>query len=85
MTWGRPHVIVKDNNRDRADNSDGANYFLLGLEHGMDVTAGTIETGGAMGDLSGYKMTLTGMERIAAPFIIPDPDTAGFTIVPAYT
>ena len=43
--------------------------FAAGLEHGMDVSGGTIVTGGAMGDLSGYTLTLTGMERIPANFI----------------
>lgn len=72
MSWGRPHVIIKDNN---------GNFFLAGLEHGMDVTGGTIVTGGAFGDLSGYTLTLTGMEKIPAPFL--DNGMTGFTIVPA--
>ena len=45
------------------------NVFVAGLEHGMEVTGGTIVTGGAMGDLSGYTLTLTGMERKPANFI----------------
>ena len=72
LSWGRPHVIVKDNN---------GNYFLGGLEHGMDVSGGTVVTGGAMGDLSGYTLTLTGMEKIPANFLDADPTTTGFTIV----
>ena len=35
----------------------------------MDVTGGTIVTGGAMGDLSGYTLTLTGMEKVPANFL----------------
>ena len=72
MAWGRPHVIVKDNN---------GNHFLAGLEHGMDVTGGTIVTGAAMNELSGYTLTLTGMERTPANFLDADPATVGFTIV----
>jgi hypothetical protein len=72
LSWGRPHVIIKDNN---------GNYFLAGLEHGMDVSGGTVVTGGAMGDLSGYTLTLTGMEKLPANFIETDPTTAGFTVV----
>lgn len=72
LSWGRPHVIIKDNN---------GNYFLAGIEHGMDVSGGTVVTGGAMGDLSGYTLTLTGMEKLPANFIETDPTTAGFTVV----
>lgn len=71
LAAGRPHVIVKDNN---------GNYFLAGLEHGMDVTGGTIATGTAMGDLTGYTLTLTGMERKPANFLDADPATVGFTV-----
>lgn len=60
LAFGRPHVLVEDYN---------GNVFVAGLEHGMEVTGGTIVTGGAMGDLSGYTLTLTGMERKPANFI----------------
>ena len=42
------------------------NFFLVGREHGADVTGGTIVTGAAMGDLSGYTLTFSGMERLPA-------------------
>ncbi len=35
----------------------------------MEVTGGTIVTGAAMSDLSGYTITFTGMERKPAQFI----------------
>ena len=72
LSFNRPHVIIKDNN---------GNYFLSGIEHGMDVSGGTIVTGGAMGDLSGYTLTLTGMEKAPANFMESDPATVGFTVV----
>lgn len=72
MAYGRPHVIVEDNN---------GNFFLAGLQHGMDVTGGTIVTGGAMGDLSGYTLTLTGQEKVPANFIGDTLSGAGFTVV----
>lgn len=72
LAAARPHVIVKDNND---------NYFLAGLEHGMDVTGGTIVTGTEMGDLSGYTLTLTAMERKPANFLEAAPATVGFTVV----
>ena len=72
LSYGRPLVIVEDNN---------TNFFLAGLEHGMEVTGGTIVTGTAMGDLSGYTLELKGMEKLPANFIVDDLDSAGFTIV----
>jgi hypothetical protein len=60
MAYGRPQVIVEDNN---------GNFFYAGLEHGMDVTGGTILTSGDMGGLSGYTITLTGQEQVPANFI----------------
>ena len=60
MAYGRPHVIVEDYNK---------NLFVMGLENGADVSGGTIVTGAAMGDLSGYTLTLTAMEKAPANFI----------------
>lgn len=72
LIWGRPHVIVEDNN---------GNYFFAGREHGLSVNGGTIATGGNMGELSGYTLTLSGMERVPANFLENDPATVGFTVV----
>ena len=72
LAFGRPHVIIEDNN---------GNYFLAGLEHGADVTGGTIVTGTAMSDLSGYTLTLTGMEKAPANFLGDTPAAVGFTVV----
>ena len=72
MAYGRPNVIVEDNN---------GNFFLAGLEHGCDVTGGTIVTGAAMGDLSGYTLTLTGMEKVPANFLGDSLSLVGFTVV----
>jgi len=57
---GRPHVVIEDYN---------GNYFLVGEEHGCDATGGTVVTGAAMGDLTGYTLTLTGMEVRPANFL----------------
>lgn len=60
MAYGRPQVILWTNN----------GQALLAGEHlGCDVTAGTIQTGGALGDLYGYSITLTGMEQLPAAFL----------------
>ena len=72
LSYGRPRVIIQDQND---------NYFLAGFENGCQVTAGTIVTGQAMNDLSGYTLTLTGMEKKPANFLDSDPATVGFTVV----
>tara|TARA_X000001382_G_scaffold99047_1_gene73476 strand:- start:2584 stop:3108 length:525 start_codon:yes stop_codon:yes gene_type:complete len=63
LAFGRPRIVIEDYN---------GNYFLVGREHGSDVTGGTIVTGAAMGDLSGYTLTFTGMEKKPSNFITGD-------------
>ena len=72
LAWGHPHILIEDQN---------GNIFVAGLENGMEVTGGTIVTGMAMGDLSGYTLTFTGMEKVPANFLGADLVTAGVTIV----
>jgi len=60
LAYGRPHVAVEDYN---------GNVFIMGLEHGAEVTGGSIATGAAMGDLSGYTLTLSASELKPANFI----------------
>lgn len=72
LAYGRPQVIVEDNN---------GNLFMCGLDYGMEVTGGTIVTGTAMGDLSGYTLELKGMEKVPANFLGDDLVSVGFTIV----
>ena len=60
MAYGRPIVIVEDRN---------GNFFVAGLEHGCEVTGGTIVTGAAMGDLHGYTLTFTAREKVPSPVI----------------
>ena len=43
--------------------------FSVGLEHGAEVTGGTIVTGAAMGDLSGYTLTFSAQEVLPANFV----------------
>lgn len=57
LAYSRPHVIVETN--------DGQ-YFIAGLLRGMDLSAGTIESGVNLGDYSGYKITLNGQEKTPA-------------------
>jgi len=60
LAYGRPHIAVEDYN---------GNVFLMGLQHGADVSGGTIVTGAAMGDLSGYTLTFSAQELKPANFI----------------
>lgn len=60
LAYGRPQIIVWTNAGDA---------LLVGEEHGCDLTAGSISTGGALGDLYGYSITMTGEERLPARFI----------------
>jgi len=60
LAYGRPHIVVEDYN---------GNAYLVGREHGADVTGGTIASGAAMGDMSGYTLTFNAMERTPANFI----------------
>lgn len=61
LAHARPHVAVEDYN---------GNFFLVGLEHGAEVTGGTIVTGAAMGDLSGMTLTFEGQETAPAYFVV---------------
>jgi hypothetical protein len=60
MAYGRPQIVVHTMNGDA---------LLVGEQEGADVTAGTIQTGAAMGDLYGYSITFTGQEKLPAAFI----------------
>ena len=60
LAYGRPQIIVWTMNGDA---------LLVGQKEGADLTAGTIQTGGAMGDLYGYSLTFTGEERLPAAFL----------------
>lgn len=76
LSYGRPRIAVEDNN---------GNFFWLGLNHGADVTGGTIVTGASMADMSGYTLSFTAMEKV--PFNFLDASTeadlaiVGLTVV----
>ena len=58
----RPTIVVEDYY---------GNQFLCGYENGMEVTGGTIVTGAAAGDLSGFTLVMEGMEETAPYFVVP--------------
>ena len=39
-----------------------SSYWVVGYQNGLELNAGTSATGTAFGDLSGYSLTLSGME-----------------------
>ena len=71
LAYGSPHILVEDNN---------GNVFVAGLEHGMDISGGTIVSGAAMGDMSGYTLTFSGMERVPANFLGDTISAVGFAV-----
>ena len=60
MAFNRPHICLEDRN---------GNFMQFGLVHGCEVTGGTIVSGSAFGDLSGYTLTFTAQEAKPANFI----------------
>lgn len=71
----RPYAIVIDYY---------GNAFLCGLNNGMELTGGTIVTGAAAGDLSGFTITMEGMEENAPWFlkVVPDAEAPAGDINP---
>jgi len=67
MAYGRPHVIVKTRNNQ---------YYLCGLNWGMELTTASVENGVALGDFTGYKLTLVGQEKLLANLIDVTSDAA---------
>lgn len=60
LAYGRPNIIVR---------TRGNQFFLAGLQFGMDVSAGTVSSGTAMGDFNGYGLTFMGAEMSPANFL----------------
>jgi hypothetical protein len=76
MAYGRPKVVVWTNNGDA---------LLVGEMKGADVTAGSLQTGGALGDLYGYSITLTAEEALPAAFVSGSTQSDAFAAVTAPT
>ena len=72
----RPQIAVEDYY---------GNMFIVGLENGAECTGGSVVTGTAAGDLSGFTLTMEAMEERAADFItstLITTATAGTQIAP---
>lgn len=57
LSYGRPNIVVKTRNNQ---------FYLAGLEYGMELTTANVSSGVAMGDMSGYTLTFVGSEKILA-------------------
>ena len=60
ICYNRVQIFVQDVND---------NVFLLGFDNGVDVSGGTIVTGAAKGDMSGYTIELRAEEKDPMFFI----------------
>lgn len=60
LAYGRPNIIVRTRSNQ---------FFIAGLQRGMDVTAGKVSSGTALGDFNGYELTFTGQENVPANFL----------------
>lgn len=60
LAYGRPQIVVHTRNGEA---------LLVGKDQGADMTAGTIVTGQAYGDLAGYTSVFTGQEKLPANFL----------------
>ena len=72
LSAGRAHFVVEDYN---------GNQFLVGHKHGCEITGGTIVTGAAMGDLSGFTLVATAQE-VAPPYFTSNLQTSATQIDP---
>ena len=60
LNAGRAHYVVEDYN---------GNQLLIGHKNGAEITGGTIVSGAAMGDLSGFTLVATAQE-VAPPYFV---------------
>jgi len=72
LAAGRPQIVIEDYN---------GNFFLVGKDHGAEVTGGSIATGAAMGDLSGFTLTLSAQETAPPFFCAAAPALATYTAI----
>jgi hypothetical protein len=72
LSYGRPNVIIKTRNNQ---------FFLAGLEHGMELTTANVSNGTAMGDLVGYTLTFVGTEKLLANLLDANTETGATGLV----
>jgi len=57
LSYGRPNIVVRNRNNQ---------FFLAGLEYGMELTTANVSSGTQMGDMNGYQLTFVGTEKLLA-------------------
>ena len=60
LAYAKPRILVENNE---------GQFFLVGLLRGCDLTAGSINNGGALGDFSGYSLTFQAEELLPSQFV----------------
>jgi len=76
LSYGRPHVVVQTNSNQ---------FFLMGLNHGADVTSGSLSSGGEMGSFNGYSLTFEAQEECYANFLNAATESAMVTLFTSAT
>lgn len=61
LAYAKPRILVENNE---------GQFFLVGLLRGCDLTAGSINSGGALGDFSGYSLTFQAEELLPSQFVL---------------
>lgn len=71
LAWGNPKVVVR---------TTSGSFFLMGTEFGCDVTTINANSGAAMGDMTGYEVTLIAREKTFANYFDATTETALVTL-----
>jgi len=75
LAAARPHIVVEDYN---------GQQMVIGLEHGADLTGGSLATGANLGDYSGFTLTFEALEKNPPAFLTDAvTDSAASPIAPA--
>lgn len=72
----KPHIVVEDYN---------GQQWLVGLEHGADLTGGTLATGANLGDFSGFTLTFEALEKAPPTALTSAVSVSGTQITPDVT
>jgi len=74
LASNKPHIVVEDYN---------GQQWLVGLEHGADLTGGTLATGANLGDFSGFTLTFEALEKEPPTSLSAAVSVSGTQITPA--
>ncbi len=74
LAYAKPRILVENNE---------GQFFLVGLLRGCDLTAGSINNGGALGDFSGYSLTFQAEELLPSQFVENGTSSFYYDIIPA--